>query len=117
MLTSVAHFEKHTGMKIAERVQQNESMEGCVVKLQYVALEVAEVENSVDIYINFSRVHFSILTFQSVKHKYITLNLSDICTHDLTDFLTMCALVACITYLTLSGTGQGIFFPNKNKGL
>ena len=54
MLTSVAHFEKHTGMKIAERVQQNESMKGCVVKLQYVALEVVEIENSVDIYINFS---------------------------------------------------------------
>ena len=75
MLTSVAHFEKHTGMKIAERVQQNESIKGCVVKLQHVALEVAEIENSVDIYINFSRAH----------HKYITLHQSDICSHDLTD--------------------------------
>ena len=32
-------------MKIAERVQQNESIKGCVVKLQYVALEAAEIEN------------------------------------------------------------------------
>ena len=80
-------------MKIAERVQQNESMKGCVVKLQYVALEVAEIENSVDIYINFSRVHFSLYI------TYITLHLSDICNHDLTDDVCARILTACITYL------------------
>ena len=54
-------------MKIAERVQQNESIKGCVVKLQYVALEVAE-----NCEFCWYLHQFQSRSFQSVKHKYIT---------------------------------------------